>query len=59
MNEEVTYNLRINRDLKEAFIEAADRNDRSAAQLVRDFMRQYVKDNPPPKKNGIVRLSGK
>lgn len=59
MADDVMFNMRINSELKTAFIDAAKRNDRPAAQLVRDFMRQYVKENPPPKRNGIVRLSGK
>jgi hypothetical protein len=48
--------MRIDSDLKAAFLAAAERNDRPAAQLIRDFMRQYIAENPPPKKNGIVRL---
>ena len=34
--------LRVDDDLKEAFTEAAHQHDRTGAQLVRDFMRDYV-----------------
>ncbi|CAK7067325.1 MAG: hypothetical protein DELT_01703 [Desulfovibrio sp.] len=39
---ESTFTLRVDDHLKEAFTEAAKVNDRTGAQLVRDFMREYV-----------------
>ncbi len=39
---ESNFTLRIDDDLKEAFVEAARQHDRTGAQLVRDFMRDYV-----------------
>jgi hypothetical protein len=34
--------MRCSVDLKKAFLDAAKREDRDGAQLVRDFMRSYV-----------------
>jgi len=39
---ESTFTIRVDDDLKDAFSEAAKINDRTGAQLVRDFMRDYV-----------------
>ena len=38
-----SFNLRIDPDLKAAFTAAAAAEDRPAAQLLRDFMRAYVR----------------
>ena len=40
---ESNFTLRVDDELKEAFAEAARQHDRTGAQLVRDFMRNYVK----------------
>jgi predicted transcriptional regulator len=40
--QESTFTIRVDDYLKEAFTEAARVNDRTGAQLVRDFMRDYV-----------------
>ncbi|MDL2313819.1 hypothetical protein LJC36_02435 [Desulfovibrio sp. OttesenSCG-928-C14] len=42
MNES-TITFRVDDSLKTAFAEAAKLNDRTGAQLLRDFMRDYVK----------------
>ena len=39
---DVSFNFRIDADLKEAFTAAAEADDRPAAQLLREFMRAYV-----------------
>lgn len=39
---ESTFTIRVDDHLKEAFVEAARVSDRTGAQLVRDFMRDYV-----------------
>ena len=39
---ESTFTLRVDASLKEAFTEVAKMQDRSGAQLVRDFMREVV-----------------
>ena len=38
-----SFNLRIDPDLKAAFTAATEAEDKPAAQVVRDFMRAYVK----------------
>jgi predicted transcriptional regulator len=40
---DTSFNLRIDPALKAAFTEAAEAEDKPAAQVVRDFMRAYVK----------------
>lgn len=40
---EATFTFRVDDSLKEAFAEAAKGQDRTGAQLLRDFMREYVK----------------
>jgi predicted transcriptional regulator len=40
---EANFNLRLDATLKAAFTRAAEAADRPAAQLLRDFMRDYVK----------------
>jgi len=40
---ETTFTLRVEDDLKAAFVAAAKVQDRTAAQLLRDYMRDYVK----------------
>lgn len=42
---EVTFTLRVDPTLKDAFIAAARANDRSASLVIRDFMREYVRKN--------------
>lgn len=39
---ESSFTFRVEGDLKAKFTEAAKAHDRSAAQLLRDFMREYV-----------------
>lgn len=41
---EATFTFRIDGDLKAAFAQAAKAQDRTGAQLLRDFMREYVKE---------------
>lgn len=40
---ESTFTFRVDEDLKSAFAEAAKAQDRTGAQLLRDFMRESVK----------------
>ena len=39
---ETTFTFRVDDSLKAAFSDAAKQKDRTAAQLLRDFMRNYV-----------------
>ena len=45
MGKTATITIRVQPDLKKAFDAAAKTNDRPAAMLLRDFMREYVKQN--------------
>jgi predicted transcriptional regulator len=42
MSTESTLTIRLDESLKAQFTEAAKRSDRTAAQLLRDFMREFV-----------------
>lgn len=42
---EATFTFRVDDGLKAAFAEAAKHHDRTGAQLLRDFMREYVRQN--------------
>ena len=42
---ESTFTFRVDDTLKSAFSDAAKQKDRTAAQLLRDFMREYVVKN--------------
>ncbi|MGC3292489.1 hypothetical protein ACPTFP_28950 [Pseudomonas aeruginosa] len=42
MSKEVTMTIRLEPDLRSSFAEAADLEHRPAAQVLRDFMREYV-----------------
>ena len=42
---QATYTFRVDESLKEAFASIAQANDRSGAQLLRDFMRRYVQEH--------------
>ena len=39
--------IRIDRELREAFVEACRGQDRPAAQVLREFMREYVSAHEP------------
>jgi|TARA_Y100000815_G_scaffold27391_1_gene22972 predicted transcriptional regulator len=39
---EATFTFRVDEELKNAFADAAKTRDRTGAQLIRDFMRDYV-----------------
>lgn len=39
------FRIRVERDLRDKFVEICRTQDRPAAQVVRDFMRQYVRDH--------------
>jgi predicted transcriptional regulator len=40
---DTTFTFRVDESLKDQFTNAAKTNDRSGAQLLRDFMREFVK----------------
>ena len=37
--------VRVDQELKDAFLKVAEACDRTGAQLVRDFMRRYTREN--------------
>ncbi len=39
------FRIRVERDLRDKFVEICRAQDRPAAQVVRDFMRQHVRDH--------------
>lgn len=39
------FRIRVERDLRDKFIQMCRAKDRPAAQVIRDFMRQYIEDN--------------
>ncbi|MGB6241033.1 MAG: hypothetical protein WBF69_00965 [Castellaniella sp.] len=41
---EATFTFRVDENLKSEFANAAKAHDRTGAQLLRDFMRSYIKD---------------
>jgi antitoxin component of RelBE/YafQ-DinJ toxin-antitoxin module len=45
MSEEATIRARIPEDLKTEFEDACKRNDQTCSQVLREFMRHYVKQN--------------
>lgn len=48
MKRNAYYQIRVEPELRDAFTAAAASQDRTAAQLVRDFMRDYVKRHGQP-----------
>lgn len=47
MEQQSNFTCRVDADLKQAFLRAAKANDRPASVLIRDFMRDYVKQSMP------------
>lgn len=45
---DVAFKIRIDEELRRAFVEACQSQDRPAAQVVREFMRQYVNQHEIP-----------
>jgi len=43
--EKIRYQVRVDEELKDAFLKVANACDRTGAQLVRDFMRRYTREN--------------
>lgn len=53
--------IRIDRELRDAFVAVCREQDKPAAQVLREFMRDYVRECEAPKEGGgtAVRKSGK
>jgi predicted transcriptional regulator len=56
---ESTFTFRVDEDLKAAFTAAAKGNDRSAAQILRETMREYIAAEAPPTPEYVEWLRGK
>jgi predicted transcriptional regulator len=50
----VLLTVKVSPDLKEAFNQAVRLNDRTASQVLRDFMRSYVEQSVVSSKGGEV-----
>jgi len=50
-NKETTFTFRVDAELKNAFVKEAQKNDRPASLLLRDFMRKYVEQSKQQKVN--------
>ncbi|GLP88054.1 hypothetical protein GCM10007921_36150 [Tritonibacter mobilis] len=42
---DVGFRIRVQRELRESFLEACKAEDKPAAQVLREFMRTYVRDH--------------
>ena len=56
---ESTFTFRVDEDLKAAFTAAAKGNDRTAAQILRETMREYIAAEAPPTPEYVEWLRGK
>lgn len=45
MSKDVGLRIRLEKSLRDQFIDVCHANDRTAAQILRDFMRSYVSQN--------------
>lgn len=45
MNKDVGMRIRLDRELRDEFVAACKIQDRPAAQVLREFMREYVRKN--------------
>lgn len=45
MGKDAGFRIRVERELRDEFVDACRAHDRPAAQVIRDFMRQYIETN--------------
>ena len=45
LKQDKNINIRVNGEMREAFIKAAHDNDKNGTSLIRDFMQRYIKEN--------------
>jgi hypothetical protein len=55
MDKDVGFRIRINRSLRERFLEVCRAQDKPAAQVLREFMRGYVAAHEPTNDRGVSR----
>lgn len=54
MTKDAGLRIRIDRELREAFVAACREEDRPAAQVLREFMRDYVASHPHGAASGDI-----
>ena len=45
LKQDKNINIRVNGEMRAAFIKAAHDNDKNGTSLIRDFMQRYIKEN--------------
>ena len=45
LKQDKNINIRVNSEMRAAFIKAAHDNDKNGTSLIRDFMQRYIKEN--------------
>ena len=45
LKQDKNINIRVNSEMRAAFIKAAHDNDKNGTSLIRDFMQSYIKEN--------------
>lgn len=53
---DVGLRIRVQRDLRDAFMAACRAEDKPAAQVLREFMRAYVQAHPPDSEDRGVKI---
>jgi hypothetical protein len=59
MTKDSGLRIRVERELRDQFLEACRQQDRPAAQVLREFMRQHVAENQLPKVKSIPKTGTK
>ena len=49
LKQDKNINIRVNGEMRAAFIKAAHDNDKNGTSLIRDFMQKYIDENQPMK----------
>ena len=55
---DVGLRIRIQKELREQFLEACRAQDKPAAQVLREFMREFVEEHSPDSQQGLDRGRG-
>ncbi len=51
---DVGLRIRVQRELREQFLDACKAQDKPAAQVLREFMREYLAENPAPEQETAI-----
>lgn len=52
---DVGLRIRVQRELREKFLEACKADDKPAAQVLREFMREYIENRPRIERDDLER----